>query len=311
MSSQIAKFVRERLLKQASGKQVELDMLYYQNISRLKKRIVHAAKFDALINKETISPHRGPVPPLISHAGLLQAQQQAVQMKAAVKGGQAFVAVTSEQKKNACPASQTQRKASEESSRASNSLHVDVVLLKENPTAKPNRSHIPVKSVAAFPVKAKIEEKAIYELCGSQNMYMNIAINTLKKLRDQDVSGSSDDKTTGLKTNEKENVLTGIILYRHLKDYLLTEEQLHENNYPQPNPDKPGSVLLNPGMTGTLVNDASHWKVENLAVKNTGSEGESQRSLVWMLDESFNASSLTFCFLISNNEIMVVALSGC
>ncbi|EPY77268.1 hypothetical protein CB1_001279013 [Camelus ferus] len=69
------------------------------------------------------------------------------------------------------------------------------------------------------------------------------------------VSGSSDDKTTGLKTNEKENVLTKLILYRHLKDYLLTEEQLHENNYPQPNPDKPGSVLLNPGMTGTLVND--------------------------------------------------------
>ncbi|XP_031532906.2 putative exonuclease GOR isoform X3 [Vicugna pacos] len=88
-------------------------------------------------------------------------------------------------------------------------------------------------------------------------MYMNIAINTLKKLREQDVSGSSDDKTTGLKTNKKENVLTGIILYRHLKDYLLTEEQLHENNYPQPNPDKPGSVLLNPGMTRTLVNDAS------------------------------------------------------
>lgn len=52
-------------------------------------------------------------------------------------------------------------------------------------------------------------------------------------------------------------VLTGIILYRHLKDYLLTEEQLHENNYPQPNPDKPGSVLLNPGTT-TLVNDRKY-----------------------------------------------------
>ena len=98
--------------------------------------------------------------------------------------------------------------------------------------------------------KAKIEEKATYEHCGSQNIYVNIAINILKKLRGQDVSGSSNDKkTTGLKKNEKKNVLTGTILYRHLKDYLLTEEQLHENSYPQPNPDKPGSVLLNPGMT--------------------------------------------------------------
>ncbi|XP_047625178.1 RNA exonuclease 1 homolog [Phacochoerus africanus] len=105
---------------------------------------------------------------------------------------------------------------------------------------------------------AKIEEKAIYERCGNRNMYVNIAINTLKMLRDQDVSGiSNDDETTELKKNEKKNALTGIILYRHLKDYLLTEEQLHENNYPQPNPDKPGSVLLNPGTTTTLVNDPS------------------------------------------------------
>ncbi|KAB0390922.1 hypothetical protein E2I00_010360, partial [Balaenoptera physalus] len=103
---------------------------------------------------------------------------------------------------------------------------------------------------------AKIEEKAVYECCSSRNMYVNIARNTLKKLRDRDVSGSSNsNKTTGLKKNEKKNVLTGIILYRHLKDYLLTEEQFHENNYPQPNPDKPGNILLNPGMTKTLVND--------------------------------------------------------
>ncbi|XP_072815391.1 RNA exonuclease 1 homolog isoform X2 [Vicugna pacos] len=121
------------------------------------------------------------------------------------------------------------------------------------------------ESSCRVPGEAKIEEKAIYEHCGSQNMYMNIAINTLKKLREQDVSGSSDDKTTGLKTNKKENVLTGIILYRHLKDYLLTEEQLHENNYPQPNPDKPGSVLLNPGMTRTLVNDGRR----GVGAKNT------------------------------------------
>ncbi|KAF0879719.1 REXO1 exonuclease, partial [Crocuta crocuta] len=105
---------------------------------------------------------------------------------------------------------------------------------------------------------AKIEEKAIYERCGSRNMYLNIAINTLKKLTDQGVSGSSNNnKTTGLKKNEKKSALTGIVLYRHLQDYLLTEEQLHENNYPQPSPDKPGSILLKPGMTKTLTTDTS------------------------------------------------------
>lgn len=47
------------------------------------------------------------------------------------------------------------------------------------------------------------------------------------------------------------------MLYRHLKDYLLTEEQLHENNYPQPNPEKP-SILVTPGMTKTRVNDRNY-----------------------------------------------------
>ncbi|XP_008568131.1 PREDICTED: uncharacterized protein LOC103588262 isoform X4 [Galeopterus variegatus] len=170
---------KEETAKQASRKQ---DMLYYKKNSGPKKRIAHTAKFDAPTSKEIISAFREPVPPLRSHSVILRAQQQAVQIKAAIKSGQAFVAAASEQKKNAfaCPASQTQRTVE---------------------------------------------------------------------------YGSSNDKTTG--KYEKKDVLTGIILYRHLKDYLLTEEQLRENNYPQPKPDKPGSVLLNPGMTKTLVNDAS------------------------------------------------------
>ncbi|XP_037654336.1 RNA exonuclease 1 homolog isoform X4 [Choloepus didactylus] len=294
--------------KQASGKHMELDMLYYKNTFGRKKRIAHTAKFDAPASKEIISSFRGPVSPLTCHTGILRAQQQAVRITAAVNSGQAFVAATSEQKKNvsACQASQAQRTASGENSLASNSLHLDVALSGENLTEKPRRSHIPVKSIASFPVKmpkykvanqkqalvtseasskipeetrqrcislffekylkvygkkheafnkAIIEEKAISERCGSKNTYVNKAINALKKLRDQDVSGSGNNKTTGFKKNEKKNELTGIILYRHLKDYLLTEEQLHENNYPQPNPDKPGSIRLNPSMTKTPGND--------------------------------------------------------
>nr|XP_044612780.1 RNA exonuclease 1 homolog isoform X2 [Equus asinus] len=187
---------------------MKLDMLYYQNIPGPKRRITHIAKFDVPTSKEIISPFRGPVP-LVSPTGILRAQQQAVQITAAVRSGQAFVAATSEQKKNAlaCPASQTQRKASGENSLPSNSFDLDVVLSRENAAAKPSRSHVPVKSIAASPGKAKIEEMAVYERCGSKNMYVNIAINTLKKLRNQGVSGSSNDsKTTGLKKNEKKHV---------------------------------------------------------------------------------------------------------
>ncbi|XDB52970.1 hypothetical protein ABFV05_006586, partial [Capra hircus] len=256
--------------KQASGKQMKLDMLYYQNISGPKRRITHTAKVDT--------------------------QQQVAQTMTAVKDGKAFDPATSEQKKNTlvCPPSQSQRKALGENSCTSSSLHEDVVPSKENPIAKPNRSHISVKTIASFPVKmvkykvahrkqalgasesaSKLpdevrqcyvnlffekylkKKKVIYEHCSSQNMYVNMVINTLKKLRDQDMSGSSNEnKTTGLKRNGTKNGLTGIMLYRHLKDYLLTEEQLHENNYPQSNPEKP-SILVTPGMTKTRVNDPS------------------------------------------------------
>nr|XP_012619840.1 RNA exonuclease 1 homolog isoform X2 [Microcebus murinus] len=296
---------KKEIAKQASGKQ---DMLHYKNTSGPKKRIAHTAKFDVPISKEIISPWKGPVSSLISHSRIIRAQQQAAHIKAAVKSGRAFIAATSEQKKNEsiCPASQTQRK---ENSLTSNSLHLDVALSSENPTAKPRRSHIPVKSIASLSVKtpkykvahrrrasvtsesspkvpnevreryldlfiekylkvckteeealnkAKTEEKAIYERCGSRNMYMNIAVNSLKKIKDQVVSGSSNDKTAGFKNYEKKTVLTETILYRHLKGYyLLIEEQLHEHNYPQSHPEKPGSILLNPGMTKPLLNDAS------------------------------------------------------
>lgn len=40
-----------------------------------------------------------------------------------------------------------------ENSCTSSSLHEDVVPSKENPVAKPNGSHVPVKTIASFPVK--------------------------------------------------------------------------------------------------------------------------------------------------------------
>uniref|UniRef100_A0A8C8VI68 Exonuclease domain-containing protein n=1 Tax=Pelusios castaneus TaxID=367368 RepID=A0A8C8VI68_9SAUR len=117
--------------------------------------------------------------------------------------------------------------------------------------------------------KALVEEKAIYDRCGSKNMYLNIAVNTLKKLRDHgSLSPNGKKLYKGMRREEgfpglistvsffistpdpifKHLLdLTGGVLYRLLKDYVLTEEQLNENGYPQPNPEKPGSAILGNG----------------------------------------------------------------
>lgn len=39
-------------------------------------------------------------------------------------------------------------------------------------------------------------------------------------------------------------IRAGAALYRRLKEYLMTEEQLKENGYPMPHPEKPGRAVL-------------------------------------------------------------------
>ncbi|NWU86592.1 REXO1 exonuclease, partial [Onychorhynchus coronatus] len=116
--------------------------------------------------------------------------------------------------------------------------------------------------------KALSEEKVAYERSTSRNIYLNVAVNTLKKLRSLvPNSPSSTNKTSNKKVVSHEAVLggklaaktsftlnrsgslraedlTGAALYRRLKDYLLTEEQLKENGYPLPHPDKAGRAVL-------------------------------------------------------------------
>ncbi|XP_056376826.1 RNA exonuclease 1 homolog isoform X2 [Hyla sarda] len=110
--------------------------------------------------------------------------------------------------------------------------------------------------------KALAEEKSIYDRCGSKNMYLNIAVNSLKKLRDQQNVQlglqKSDGKKMkgGLKNQVDKNELTGSNLYNLLKEYLLSEDQLLENGYPRPNPDKPGSALIHCTVTKTIGSDA-------------------------------------------------------
>ncbi|KYO35996.1 RNA exonuclease 1-like protein isoform C [Alligator mississippiensis] len=116
--------------------------------------------------------------------------------------------------------------------------------------------------------KALSEEKVAYERSTSRNIYLNVAVNTLKKLRSlAPNSPSSVNKASNKKVVSHEAVLggklaaktsftlnrsgslraedlTGSALYRRLKEYLLTEEQLKENGYPMPHPEKMGRAIV-------------------------------------------------------------------
>ncbi|XP_075047577.1 RNA exonuclease 1 homolog isoform X2 [Mixophyes fleayi] len=110
--------------------------------------------------------------------------------------------------------------------------------------------------------KALTEEKSIYDRCGSKNMYLNIAVNSLKKLRDQrnvpsgSQQSSSRELTSGSRKRDDKNELTGLNLYNLLKDYILSGDQLVENGYPRLNPDKPGCALIHGAPTKNIGADA-------------------------------------------------------
>uniref|UniRef100_A0A3B5LV98 REX1, RNA exonuclease 1 homolog n=1 Tax=Xiphophorus couchianus TaxID=32473 RepID=A0A3B5LV98_9TELE len=114
------------------------------------------------------------------------------------------------------------------------------------------------------------EEKLVYERSSSKNIYLNVAVNTLKKLRGKSSSCSSPVKsmlaakrkaqsheevlggrlaaTTSFTVNRsgkhQEEKLSGANLYRKLQAYLMTEEQLQEHGYPRLNPEAPGKAVI-------------------------------------------------------------------
>ncbi|XP_038239741.1 RNA exonuclease 1 homolog isoform X2 [Dermochelys coriacea] len=116
--------------------------------------------------------------------------------------------------------------------------------------------------------KALSEEKVAYERSTSRNIYLNVAVNTLKKLRSlvpnsppcvnkisnrkvvshEAVLGGKLAAKTSFTLNQSGNLraedLTGAALFRRLKEYLLTEEQLKENGYPMPHPEKAGRAVV-------------------------------------------------------------------
>uniref|UniRef100_A0AAQ5ZWS6 Exonuclease domain-containing protein n=1 Tax=Amphiprion ocellaris TaxID=80972 RepID=A0AAQ5ZWS6_AMPOC len=111
------------------------------------------------------------------------------------------------------------------------------------------------------------EEKLVYERSNSKNIYLNVAVNTLKKLRmcvfsaehpglvakrraqsHEEVLGGRLAATTSFTVNrmgkQQEEKLTGASLYRKLKAYLMTEEQLQEHGYPRTNPEAAGKAII-------------------------------------------------------------------
>ncbi|XP_063085022.1 RNA exonuclease 1 homolog isoform X2 [Cavia porcellus] len=116
--------------------------------------------------------------------------------------------------------------------------------------------------------KALNEEKVAYDRSPSKNIYLNVAVNTLKKLRGLVPSAvPSLSKPSGRRVVSHEVVLGGKLaaktsfslsrpssprvealkgatLYSRLRDYLLTPEQLKENGYPFPHPERPGGAII-------------------------------------------------------------------
>ncbi|KAK9970786.1 hypothetical protein ABG768_026700 [Culter alburnus] len=115
------------------------------------------------------------------------------------------------------------------------------------------------------------EEKVVYDRSSSKNIYLNVAVNTLKKLRSKSTPTSPALKTPAVSVNRKaqshEEVLggrlaattsytinrsgkqqdvdlKGAILYKKLKKYAMTEEQLQEHGYPRPHPEMSGHAVV-------------------------------------------------------------------
>ncbi|XP_018109979.1 RNA exonuclease 1 homolog isoform X2 [Xenopus laevis] len=116
--------------------------------------------------------------------------------------------------------------------------------------------------------KALFEEKGVYSRSTSRNIYLNVAVNTLKKLRNQGPSNkASSSKSMNKKAVSHESILGGklaaknsfsvksnsghreekfsdAVLYTKLKEYMLTEEQMQEHGYPMAHPDKAGKAMI-------------------------------------------------------------------
>ncbi|XP_029960143.1 RNA exonuclease 1 homolog [Salarias fasciatus] len=101
--------------------------------------------------------------------------------------------------------------------------------------------------------KALTEEKVVYSRSMNKVKYQSVAVNALKRLRNQSTVVTTVDnevKSGRLRGNIPLNLkklysnADDVDLYKALKDYILTDERLIENNYPILNPERRGCAVL-------------------------------------------------------------------
>ncbi|XP_033946219.1 RNA exonuclease 1 homolog isoform X2 [Pseudochaenichthys georgianus] len=99
--------------------------------------------------------------------------------------------------------------------------------------------------------KALAEEKAVYNRSMNKLKYMSVAVNALKKLKNQ-VAVADKDENEVNSPKSKGNIPLNLkfkgnddtALYESLKEYVLSEETLVESNFPVQHPEKPGCAVL-------------------------------------------------------------------
>lgn len=124
--------------------------------------------------------------------------------------------------------------------------------------------------MSCFFIQGLEEEKIIYSRCKNRKVYLNLVVNTIKRLRDEskklEPKSLTPQKVIGNRVVSHEMILNGPqakncsiekrqknitlddmnngMIYNVFKRYVLTLEQLKEYGYPMPNPEKLDEVIL-------------------------------------------------------------------
>uniref|UniRef100_A0A3B4ZP67 Uncharacterized LOC103375798 n=1 Tax=Stegastes partitus TaxID=144197 RepID=A0A3B4ZP67_9TELE len=97
--------------------------------------------------------------------------------------------------------------------------------------------------------KALAEERTVYNRSVNKLKYLSIAVNALKKLKNQSAAAAAKSESQILKGNipltlQKLQAHDDLAFYESLKDYLLTDEKLIESNCPVQHPERRGCAVL-------------------------------------------------------------------
>ncbi|XP_015217188.2 RNA exonuclease 1 homolog isoform X1 [Lepisosteus oculatus] len=279
-----------------------------------KRRVAHVSKYNeaasTVTNKirqqQIVIPFREAPSQLANPTRIQLLQQQASVLTAAVKGGQAFVAATTGQKKPVTVVPSAPLPTHVQTAHLNVipigmavpwTTNVHFIIPEGNinlpvtqvPAPQRAASYTPAKAIStkrkpkmpaeasskvphdvrqryvnqfleeflktSFTVneafeKALAEEKAVFDRSANKLKYLSIAVNSLKRLKNQShlPIKSTDACAPGSRGNTV--VSPGLLqtndaaLYEQLKEHVMSEEMLRENGYPFQHPSKPGAAIL-------------------------------------------------------------------